>query len=446
MKTLRELSEDLAAGRTTSRALVEGGMARAGDPAGEGARVFIALDVEIVRAAADAADARRGAGKALSALDGIPISIKDLFDVAGEVTGAGARIFAQSPPATEDCPVVARLRAAGLVFMGRTNMTEFAYSGLGINPHFDTPRNPFEREVGRVPGGSSSGAAVSVTDGMAAAGMGTDTGGSCRIPAAFCGITGYKPTASRVPIAGVTPLSFSLDSVGPLARTVDCCRAIDAILAGTTHCTSELPAAGIRIGVIANYVTEDWDERVSASFGAALSKLGAAGAAITDVTLPELDRLPEINSKGGLAAAEAYHFHRDHLAREAERYDPRVASRIAKGAEQTAADYIDLLRARRATIESVTERMADFDVLACPTVPIIAPTIVDLADDADYGRVNLLSLRNPSVGNFLDLCSISLPIHEQGAAPVGLMLFGRHGGDGRLFQIAAAFELALATR
>ena len=197
--------------------------------------MFIALDVEIVRAAADAANARRGAGKALSALDGIPISIKDLFDVAGEVTGAGARIFAQSPPATEDCPVVARLRAAGLVFMGRTNMTEFAYSGLGINPHFDTPRNPFEREVGRVPGGSSSGAAVSVTDGMAAAGMGTDTGGSCRIPAAFCGITGYKPTASRVPIAGVTPLSFSLDSVGPLARTVDCCRAIDAILADTTH-------------------------------------------------------------------------------------------------------------------------------------------------------------------------------------------------------------------
>ncbi len=193
-------------------------------------------------------------------------------------------------------------------------------------------------------------------------------------------------------------------------------------------------------------MTEDWDERVSASFGAALSKLGAAGAAITDVTLPELDRLPEINSKGGLAAAEAYHFHRDHLAREAERYDPRVDSRIAKGAEQTAADYIGLLRARRATIESVTERMADFDVLACPTVPIIAPTIVDLADDADYGRVNLLSLRNPSVGNFLDLCSISLPIHEQGAAPVGLMLFGRHGGDGRLFQIAAAFELALATR
>ena len=192
-------------------------------------------------------------------------------------------------------------------------------------------------------------------------------------------------------------------------------------------------------------MTEDWDHQVAAAFAAALAKLGEAGAALADVTLPELDHLAQFNAKGGLAAAEAYHFHRDHLARAGDGYDPRVASRIAKGAEQTAADYIDLLRGRRATIESVTERVADFDVLACPTVPTIAPTIAELADDAEYARVNLLMLRNPSVGNFLDLCSISLPIHEEGVAPVGLMLFGKHGGDKRLFQIAAAFEAVLAT-
>ncbi len=444
MKTIAELSEDLATGRQTARTLLEDGLARAEDPAGEGARVFIQLQAEKARAQAGAADRRRAAGAPLSPVDGIPITIKDLFDVEGEVSGAGARIFAQNAPAAADCPAVARLRAAGLVFVGRTNMTEFAYSGLGLNPHFGTPRNPFDRETGRVPGGSSSGAAVSVADGMAAAGMGTDTGGSCRIPAALCGITGYKPTAKRVPIDGVTPLSFSLDSVGPLARTVDCCRTLDGILAATTHEAAPIAAGGLKVGIIANYVTEDWDDAVAAAFAEATRRLGAAGVSFADLALPELDRLPEINGKGGLAAAEAYHYHREHLARAGDGYDPRVASRIAKGAEQTAADYIDLLRERRAMIEAVAARAKDFDVLACPTVPIIAPAIDALEDDDDYGRVNLLMLRNPTVGNYLDLCAISLPIHAPGTAPVGLMLFGKHGDDTRLFQVAAAVEAALA--
>ncbi len=258
---------------------------------------------------------------------------------------------------------------------------------------------------------------------------------------AHCDITGYKPTAKRVPIEGVTPLSFSLDSVGPLAPSVDCCRTPDGILAATTHEATPIAAGGLKMGIIANYVTEDWDDAVATAFAEATRRLGAAGATLADLALPELDRL---HGKGGLAAAEAYHYHRDHLARAGDGYDPRVASRIAKGAEQTAVDYIDLLRERRAMIEAVAARAKDFDVLACPTVPTTAPAIDSLEDDDDYARINLLMLRNPTVGNYLDLCAISLPIHAPGTAPVGLMLFGKHGDDTRLFQIAAALETILA--
>ena len=445
MQTLRELSDDLGAGRVTSRELVERCLAAAEDPRGEGKRVFVALRADAARAAADQADSARAEGRARSRWHGIPISIKDLFDVEGEVTGAGSRIFRDNPPAERDCPVVARLRAAGFVFVGRTNMTEFAYSGVGLNPHHGTPLNPHDREGARIPGGSSSGAAISVTDGMAAAGMGTDTGGSCRIPAALCGLTGYKPTAKRVPLEGVTPLSFSLDSIGSLAPSVGCVAAIDGVISGSgTDVVAERAASGVRVGVIANYVTEDWDAAVAQDFAGALARLSAAGAQIEDVALPELDRLPEIHAKGGLAAAEAYHVHRDHLARDSAAYDPRVASRIAKGAESSAVDYIDLLIARAKMIEAIAEATAALDVLACPTVPTIVPRLAELEDEADYARINLLMLRNPSLANFLDLCSISLPVHAPGAAPVGLMLTGKHGGDEALFRVARAFEAVLA--
>ena len=234
MRTIEQHAQALADGRTTSRALVEQCLARIADPNGEGARAFIKVHAEQARAMADAMDALRRAGREPSRYAGIPVSLKDLFDIAGEPTPAGSRVLADAPPATAHAPVVQRMLAAGFVPMGRTNMTEFAFSGLGINPHYGTPRSPWDRAARRIPGGSSSGTAVSVSDGMAVAGLGTDTGGSCRIPAAFCGIVGYKPTARRVPITGVLPLAPSLDSVGPLAPSVACCAVIDAVLAGET--------------------------------------------------------------------------------------------------------------------------------------------------------------------------------------------------------------------
>jgi aspartyl-tRNA(Asn)/glutamyl-tRNA(Gln) amidotransferase subunit A len=227
----------LAGGTTTSRALVEDSLARIADPAGEGARAFIKVHTDAARAMADAMDTLRRAGRAPSRYAGIPVGLKDLFDITGEPTPAGSRALADAPPATANAPVVQRMLAAGFVPVGRTNMTEFAFSGLGINPHYGTPLSPWDRGSARIPGGSSSGTAVAVADGMVAAGLGTDTGGSCRIPAAFCGVVGYKPTARRVPIDGVLPLAPSLDSVGPLAPSVACCAVIDAILAATRrHC------------------------------------------------------------------------------------------------------------------------------------------------------------------------------------------------------------------
>jgi len=246
--TVLELAADLAAGRTSSRELVEAALTRIADPTGEGARTFVKVYADSARAAADAQDALRRAGYVASPLAGLPVSIKDLFDVAGEVTLAGSKALDDRPPAAGDCPVVARLRAAGAVLVGRTNMTEFAFSGVGINPHYGTPGNPHDRSL--VPGGSSSGAAVSVGDGQAVVAIGSDTGGSVRIPAALCGLTGFKPTQYRVSRDGVAPLSTTLDSIGPLANSIACCAIADAVMAGEPpEPPAAAPVAGMRLAV-----------------------------------------------------------------------------------------------------------------------------------------------------------------------------------------------------
>ena len=441
MRTFHAVSLALAEGRTTSRALVEQCLTRAADPAGEGERVFRKLYAGQARAMADAADAQRLAGRAPGPLAGIPISIKDLFDVAGEPTPAGSRVLADAPPATAHAPVIARVLAAGLIPIGRTNMTEFAFSGLGINPHFGTPRAPWDREGSRIPGGSSSGAAVSVADGMAFGALGTDTGGSCRLPAAMCGIVGFKPTARRVPTAGVLPLAPSLDLVGPLANSVACCAALDAVLAG-----EDLPIlrpaalAGLRLAVPQNYVLDGMDKVVAAAFEQALERLSAAGARIVTTSFQALDDIATVTARGGLAAAEAYAWHRRLLADKGAGYDPRVRRRIEGGAQQSAADYIELLAARRAIIGRITAETAPYDALVLPTCPLVPPRIADLDDEGEYNRVNLLQLRNTAVANFLDRCAISLPCHRPGAPPVGLMLMGETGQDGRLLTVAAGVE------
>jgi aspartyl-tRNA(Asn)/glutamyl-tRNA(Gln) amidotransferase subunit A len=442
---------ELASGRMRARELVERCLRRIEDPAGQGGATFLEVFAQQARAEADAVDALRASGVALPALSGIPISVKDLFDVAGRITGAGSRVLRSRPPALRDATVVARLRAAGLILMGRTNMTELAYSGLGLNPHYGTPLNPFERETGRVPGGSSSGAAISVTDGMAAAAIGTDTGGSCRIPAAFSGIVGFKPTASRVPRDGVAPLSTTLDSVGPLTLTVADCALIDAVLSGAAASGAAAPQApepfplrGLRLLVPRNYVLDDLDKHVATALERCSGTLARAGALLTDAPFPELSRLPEIYSKGGFSAAESYAEYRELVDSRGGEFDPRVATRISKGREQTAADYLQLISARAALIRAARAVTMPYDAVMMPTVPFIAPALRELEEDAAYYRLNALALRNPAIANFLDRCAISIPVHRAGEAPVGLMLMGEHGEDAKLFAIARAVESLLA--
>jgi aspartyl-tRNA(Asn)/glutamyl-tRNA(Gln) amidotransferase subunit A len=445
MKTLAELARDLQAGETTSRRLVEECLARIADPKGEGPRTFLKVHAEAARAAADYYDRLRAVGVTLSPWAGIPVSIKDLFDMAGDVTTAGSKVLRGQPPAGEDCAVVARVRAAGFIPIGRTNMTEFAYSGLGLNPHYGTPLSPFERQRGRAPGGSSSGAAVSIAEQMSYGALGTDTGGSCRIPAAFCGIAGFKPTARRVPMSGVFPLSQTLDSVGPLAASVACCAVLDAVLAGESPSAfDEVGLSGRRFAIPTHYALDSLDPHVARSFERAIREVRGAGADISEIPLAELDELPGINRKGSFSGPEAYALHRERLETQGALYDPRVFVRLQRGREQTAAEYLDLIRARADLQRRVDESLAGFDAVLLPTTPIIAPLLQDLESDEAYLRTNQQALRNTSVANFLDRCAISLPCHEVGTAPVGLMLMGAHGSDRRLLAMAAAVEALLS--
>ncbi|OXJ02338.1 MULTISPECIES: amidase [Burkholderia] len=447
---LAQLAADLAAGRTTSRALVDTALDRIADPSGQGAVVFTEVDADNARAAADAHDRLRAAGTVLSPLAGIPVSVKDLFDVAGQVTRAGSRVLDGTPAARTDAVAVARLKRAGAVLVGRTNMSEFAFSGLGLNPHFGHPRSPYHRDVpgdARISGGSSSGAAASVADGMAAVALGTDTGGSIRIPAALCGLTGFKPTASRIPTQGGVPLSTTLDSFGPIGLTVACCALVDRMLAGLEpRVPASRPLEGVRLGVLTNYVTDGVDADVAAALDAALKHLEAAGAIVTEVRFPALDRLPDVN-RFGFSPIEAYAWHRPLLAKHRDRYDPRVLTRILKGEPASAADYLDLLAARTAMLDEAAHTVwSRFDALVAPTVPVVPPRIAELeADDDAFTRTNALILRNPSAFNFLDACALSLPCHPRDAAPVGLMLAAAPHRDDALLAIGQAVEAVLNT-
>ncbi|HEV8014021.1 MAG TPA: amidase [Stellaceae bacterium] len=441
--TVLQLAAELDAGKTSSRVLVEDALARIADPAGEGRRSFIKIYADAARQAADAQDALRRAGYKPSPLAGLPISLKDLFDIAGERTLAGSTARDDAPPAARDAAIAARLKAAGAVIVGRTNMTEFAFSGVGINPHYGTPGNPWDRT--RVPGGSSSGAAVAVAGGQCIVGIGSDTGGSVRIPAALCGLVGFKPTQYRVPLDGAFPLSTTLDSIGPLASSVACCAITDAIMAGEPPVAPQpFGPSGLRLGIPrGTYLFDDLDAEVGAGFEHACAALARAGARLDDVPLPELADYGAINAKGGFSPPEAYAAHAELIARRGADYDPRVRLRIARGAEMSAADYVKLIADRGRFIAAVDARTASCDALIVPTVACIAPPIAAFAADADYYRLNSRILRNPSVVNFLDRCAITLPVSRPGEAPVGLMLIGPHGGDQRLLAIARGVEDAL---
>ena len=384
------------------------------------------------------------------ALAGIPVSIKDLFDVAGQTTAAGSTVLAQAPAAQEDSPAVARLRAAGAVLAGRTNMVEFAFSGVGINPHYGTPANPAgpagqAKQSARIPGGSSSGAAVSVATGAALVGLGSDTGGSIRIPAALCGIVGFKSTARLVPTTGVLPLSTSLDTVCALTRSVQDAITVHEVLAARRVRLTGRPLSSCRLAVARTVMQDGLDSTVSQAFDRSLRILRQAGVQIEEIALTELDELPAINASGGLSSAESYAWHRHLLAQHQADYDPRVALRILRGAGMTAHDYIDLLAARRDWINRMQARLSSFDAVLSPTVPIVAPLLDSLLiDDAEFFRVNSLLLRNTAVVNMLDGCAISLPCHSADQWPVGLMLWQASMQDDALLDLAVQVEAALA--
>jgi aspartyl-tRNA(Asn)/glutamyl-tRNA(Gln) amidotransferase subunit A len=443
-----ELSRLLASRQITSRQLVEQSLAAIHDPPGEGARTFLLVHQRDALAAADRVDAERRGGAKLRPLAGIPISLKDLFDEAGVVTLGASKVLVGAPPATHDSTVVERLRNAGAVIVGRTSLTEFAYSCLGINPHYGTPKNVFDRATGRIPGGSTSGGAISVTDGMAAGAIGTDTGGSVRIPAALNGLVGFKPTARRVPRDGVLPLSFTLDSVGPIAKTVADCALLDQVLSAESDAAPGVARLrGLRLAVPKTVFQDDLSPAVASAFTAALSRLSVAGATLIELPMAEFGQAAIANPRGAITSTEAYSWHRQWMRDRADGYDPRVINRIRAGETTTAANYIELLQARERFIRAINAAASGYDAMLMPTTPDTAPTIAEATrDDAAYLRLNGRMCRNPSIVNLFDGCALSIPCHEPGSAPVGLMIAGPQNTDRKVLSIGLAVEEVVWTR
>ncbi|CAN7324751.1 amidase [Mesorhizobium sp. LjRoot246] len=418
-------------------------LARLAARAGE-ERVFTKLYAEAARAAADASDARKRAGVTLGLLDGTIVSVKDLFDVAGEPTTAGSLMLKTAAPALRDAVIVSRLRQAGAVIVGKTNMTEFAFTAIGDNQHYGTPGNAVD--AGRIPGGSSSGAGVSVGEGTSEISIGSDTGGSVRIPASLNGVVGFKPTARRVPLAGAFPLSATLDSIGPLARTVAQCADADVVMAGEVPTAlAPIALAGLRLGIPHGVLFEETEGEVATAFDRCLGKIEQAGAWVADQSIDDLlGDMRTATKRGSIAAMEGAEIHADWLATGASApVDPHVTGPLSRAAMLPTPVYIRAMRRRAALAAAMDERLASVDVLVLPTTPVTAPTIVSMTRDADLrDRTEGLLLRNTQVANQFDLCAISLPMPGT-VLPAGLMLVARNGHDRRLLRIAAEIESLL---
>ena len=441
-RSLLQLAAAMAGGATTAGAIAEAtldAIAASDDKA-----VFTAVLPERARGEAAAATARHRDGRPLSLLDGIPVAWKDLFDLEGEVTRAGSVVLDEGP-ASADAALVQRLVAAGAVTVGKVNMTEFAYSGLGLNPHYGTPVNPWSRDEPRAPGGSSSGSGVAVARGLVAVAIGTDTGGSVRIPAAFNGVVGFKSSGARWPMAGGFPLSRTLDTAGVLCRTVVDAVVVDAAARG--FAAPDLRRGtlkGLRLVVPTNIVWDGIEADVARNAEAALARLAEAGAILDRRPLPELDEVLAISARhGALNALEAYHLHKERLAGpEAARLDRRVRARLQLGASIGAEAETAIRSARPALIASLASVFDGNTLIAYPTLPHTAPPIAALeADDALFVQMNVKTLRNTLVGNFLDWCGVSIPTGLDGAGlPTALLLSGGPGQDEALLAAALAAE------
>ena len=403
--------------------------------------VFTQCYAQAAHAKAQHCDAETQAGRRLRALHGVCITLKDNIDVAGETTMAGGVVCAGEAPALHDAPVVQRLREAGAVLLGKTNMSEFAFSGVGINPHHGTPVNPTDPTHARVPGGSSSGAAVSVALGLAEVGIGTDTGGSIRIPAALCGLVGYKSTQARMPCRGVMELSRTLDTVGSITRSVRACLAVDAVMSQHTLPTHAIGLRGLRFAVPQTLMMDDVDAPVAHAFARTLRRISEAGAQVLEIPFKALGDIVALSMPGGFSPIESYAAHHARLERGAAQIDPRVVARMMLGKGVSAQDYLELHNRRNAWIIAAKSTLSGFDAMLSPTVPMVAPLIEPLLKDDDaFFKVNRLLLRNPSAINYMDGCAWSLPCHEAGELPVGLMVSGLAGQDAHLAQVALALE------
>ena len=411
---------------------------------GDDQAIFTQILIDRALAEAKAARRRLRAGKPLSPLDGVPIGWKDLFDIEGRTTTAGSVILKDTPAAKRDAALVAAAKRAGLVTVGCLNMTEFAYSGIGLNPHYGTPRNPFGKDAARVPGGSSSGSAVAVAKGLLPIAIGTDTGGSIRIPASFNGLAGYKSSTGHYPMQGVFPLSPTLDSLGPLAHTVEDCILADAVLRGLQRASIRPRSPkGLRIIVPRNIVFDSCETDVADNFETALRRLARAGAKIERLAVTAFDDIMTLfAAKGTILGAEALFVHWDRVhGPEVKRMDPRVSRRILLAEEMTAVDLVHILQARRRLIAETTALIGDAFV-AFPTTPHVAMETAPLeADQEVFFRANAKTLRNATLGNFLDWCGVSMPsgTDAQGM-PTGFLLSAPHGSDRHLLAAAWGME------
>jgi aspartyl-tRNA(Asn)/glutamyl-tRNA(Gln) amidotransferase subunit A len=397
--------------------------------------VFTRFDAGRIMAEAKAldGDAERGNGP----LAGLMVSIKDLFDEMGQVTSAGSAILKDAQPASRDAEAVDRLRAAGAIGCGRTTMSEFAYSGVGLNPHFGNPGNVFD--PARISGGSTSGGALSVALGIADVALGSDTGGSVRIPAALNGLCGFKPSQSAVPLDGAFPLSQSYDSIGPLARTIAQCSAVHAVLSASA--TSSQNRETLRVGVAGGVLTEGLDMQVAADVQRAIEILAAAGFALTDIDLPMLEGFGNVNRV--IVASEAHRVHAGRLARMETEGDPHVLRRIRAAEGFAPHDESDARAQRASAIAAFSAQAEKYDVFIAPTLPTVAPLIADV--ETDFDRLNALMLRNPSAINFLDGCAATVPMHAGQPLATGLMIFAPGGNDWTVLGIAERIEALLAS-
>lgn len=409
----------------------------------QGTRAFTDIYLDSAMVDAGLADERAVAGRRRGRLDGRIVSIKALFDVAGTVTSAGSAVLRARKPAAEDATAVGCLRAAGAIILGKTQMTEFAFSAVGTNPHEPAPGNPYDRR--RVPGGSSSGAVVSVVDGMAEIALGSDTGGSLRIPAALSGAVGFKPTGGRVPTAGAFSLSSTLDAVGPIALSVADCAAADAVMSGDFGAVelTSAPTASFQLIVPRGRLFERCEPEVIEAFERGVSELREHAVVVRDGSIEEaLDEIAGIDALGTFPSIEIGATLRELGVTSLDQVDPNTAVRISAGAGVAGVDYVRMARLRAQAVLAFKQRLGRDEAFILPTTPIRAPLSADVEDSAAFHHINGLLLRNPRIANLLDCPSISLPLPVRGL-PVGLMLIGRRGADRRLLEIAACVEAIL---